>query len=102
MDYHLSTMDKTRNSMNSKKKYILKPGKHQFAPKSPAVHDNENLSDEEAEWYLEKYPHISSLFIAQQEPLESLTQSVEFQQPSVETPQESVKSQTHEDLFTTN
>lgn len=44
------------------KKYILKPGKHQFAPKSHAVHDNDNLSDEEAEWYLEKYPHIAVLF----------------------------------------
>jgi len=44
------------------KKYILKPGKHQFAPGSAAVHSNENMSDAEAEWYLEKYPHIASLF----------------------------------------
>ncbi|RZA03024.1 MAG: hypothetical protein EOP47_04620 [Sphingobacteriaceae bacterium] len=44
------------------KKYILKPCKHQFAPGSPAVHDNSNLSDAEAKWYLEKYPHITSLF----------------------------------------
>lgn len=44
------------------KKYILKPGKHQFAPHSPAVHDNDNLTDEEAEWYLQQYPHIASLF----------------------------------------
>ena len=44
------------------KKYILKPGKHQFAPGSHAVHENDNLSDEEAEWYLERYPHITSLF----------------------------------------
>jgi hypothetical protein len=44
------------------KKYILKPGKHQFAPGSHAVHDNDNLSDAEAEWYLERYPHIKSLF----------------------------------------
>ncbi|SDE89061.1 hypothetical protein SAMN05216464_110204 [Mucilaginibacter pineti] len=44
------------------KKYILKPGKHQFAPGSPAVHSNDNLSDAEAQWYLEKYPHIASLF----------------------------------------
>ena len=36
------------------KKHILKPGKHQFAPGSHAVHENDNLSDEEAEWYLEK------------------------------------------------
>lgn len=46
----------------NKKKYILKPGKHQFAPCSPAVHNNDNLSDEEAQWYLEKYPHINVLF----------------------------------------
>lgn len=44
------------------KKYILKPGKHQFAPGSAAVHSNDNLTDEEAEWYLQRYPHIASLF----------------------------------------
>jgi hypothetical protein len=47
------------------KKYILKPGKHQFAPGSPAIHHNDNLSDEEAGWYLEKYPHIAQLFTPQ-------------------------------------
>jgi len=51
----------TNDSMKSKK-YILKPGRHQFAPGSAAVHHNDNLSDAEAEWYLEKYPHIASLF----------------------------------------
>jgi len=44
------------------KKYTLKPGLHQFAPGSPAVHSNDNLTDEEAEWYLEQYPHIAALF----------------------------------------
>ena len=44
------------------KKYILKPGKHQFAPSSPAIHDNDNLTDTEAKWYLEKFPHIKPLF----------------------------------------
>ncbi len=44
------------------KQYILKPGKHQFAPGSPAIHHNDNLTDDEAIWYLEKYPHIRSLF----------------------------------------
>ena len=43
------------------KKYILKPGKHQFAPGSHPVHDNDNLTDAEAEWYLKAYPHIASL-----------------------------------------
>lgn len=46
------------------KKYILKPGKHQFAPGSAAIHDNDNLNDKEAEWYLKKYPHIKGLFIS--------------------------------------
>jgi hypothetical protein len=45
-----------------KKKYILKPGLHQFAPGSAAIHSNENLNDEEAEWYLQQYPHIAALF----------------------------------------
>ncbi len=44
------------------KKYVLKPGKHQFAPGSHAEHDNDNLSDAEAEWYLARYPHIAQLF----------------------------------------
>lgn len=44
------------------KKYILKPGKHQFAPGSAAVHDNDNLTDKEARWYLKAYPHIKALF----------------------------------------
>lgn len=47
------------------KEYILKPGKHQFAPGSAAIHSNDNLIDEEAKWYLERYPHIASLFIRQ-------------------------------------
>jgi hypothetical protein len=45
------------------KKYILKPGKHQFAPGSAAIHSNDNLTDEQAEWYLQRYPHIAGLFI---------------------------------------
>lgn len=53
------------------KKYILKPGKHQFAPGSHAEHDNENLNDEEAEWYLERYPHIASLFVERPETAKS-------------------------------
>ena len=44
------------------KKYILKPGNHQFAPASAPIHNNENLTDSEAAWYIEKYPHIKSLF----------------------------------------
>ena len=47
------------------KKYILKPGVHQFAPNSKAVHSNATLTDEEAEWYLQRYPHIAGLFTPQ-------------------------------------
>lgn len=47
------------------KKHILKPGMHQFAPGSAAIHCNENLSDEDAEWYMERYPHIKTLFTPQ-------------------------------------
>jgi hypothetical protein len=44
------------------KKYTLKPGLHQFAPGSHPVHQNDDLTDEEAEWYMERYPHIEALF----------------------------------------
>lgn len=59
-----------------KKKYILKPGLHQFAPGSAAIHSNENLSDEEAEWYLQRYPHIAALF-APRPPEEETTVQVD-------------------------
>ncbi|WP_262895486.1 hypothetical protein [Mucilaginibacter segetis] len=38
------------------KKYKLKPGNHQFAPGSAAVHNNGNVTDKEAEWYLQNTP----------------------------------------------
>lgn len=44
------------------KKYILKPGKHQFIPGSPTLYDNDTLSDEQAEWWLEKMPHLKQHF----------------------------------------
>ena len=47
------------------KRYNLKPGRHQFAPGSAAVHSNDNLTDAAAEWYLERYPHIAQLFTPQ-------------------------------------
>lgn len=43
-------------------KYKLKPGNHQFAPGSPAIHNNVNLTDADAKWYLQKFPHIAALF----------------------------------------
>jgi hypothetical protein len=48
--------------MATKREFVLKPGNHQFAAGSHAIHNNDNTSDEECAWYLEKYPHIASLF----------------------------------------
>jgi hypothetical protein len=79
----------------STKKYILKPGKHQFAPGEPATHDNDNLTDATARWYLKAYPHIKSLFA-------SLPKSISKNQ-SVQSHQKSVESKNkHEDLPTPN
>jgi hypothetical protein len=85
---------------NNKKKYTLKPGMHQFAPGSPATHQNNNLSDAEAEWYIEKYPHIKDLF----EITSNESESVESSNQSVESTNQSVQSQVNynEDLSTTN
>jgi hypothetical protein len=105
--------------MNAKK-YILKPGRHQFAPGSHALHGNDNLTDDDAEWYLQKYPHIAVLF--EQMPR---TEKQEAQKPEtgnsgdvcrvsdaeestqtalqlIKSPKKSVESQNNEDLFTTN
>ena len=91
----------------TKKKYILKPGKHQFAPKSPPIHDNNNLTDEEAEWYIEKYPHIRQLFADSLEVGKTIslkaTSPVQSQPKSVESsPEIGVIENNNEDLSTTN
>lgn len=52
---------------------MLKQGNHQFIPGSPAVHNNDNLTDQEAEWYLERYPHIAALFA--ESPVVGMTES---------------------------
>jgi len=93
------------------KRYTLKPGRHQFAPGSHATHTNNNLSDEEAQWYLEKYPHIASMFIAISKPTNA-DNAEACRVSEVEIPAEteqigeienkSVKSNNNEDLFTTN
>ena len=110
------------------KKFILKPGRHQFAPRSPAIHTNDNVSDEEAEWYLEKYPHIAELFVEKLEGcnVATLTENEADHADHFKTLQNSsvvasdgthlpypgqttlqpsniqTLQQTHEDLFTTN
>lgn len=97
------------------KKYKLKPGKHQFVPGSHATHHNNNITDAEAEWYLERYPHIATLFetipVPEVKSVESSIESVESpNQKSVKSPKEqlvkssqkSVKSNNNEDLPATN
>jgi hypothetical protein len=87
----------------TKKKYILKPGKHQFAPGSAATHHNDNICDAEAEWYIEKYPHIKDLFeinlAVKLITIPSVNESVE---QSVQSQNKSVQSNSNEDLSTTN
>lgn len=46
----------------AKRKYVLKPGNHQFSPKGRAGFNNSNTTDEELAWYLEHFPHITPLF----------------------------------------
>jgi hypothetical protein len=97
----------------TKKKYILKPGKHQFAPGSAATHHNDNLSDTEAEWYIEKYPHIKNLFeitptdnpaikSSESESVGSQQQLAQSKSKSVQSPNKPVQSNPNEDLSTTN
>ena len=81
------------------KKYILKPGKHQFAPGSPAVHDNDTLSDKEAKWYLEKYPHIAALFDCF--PLKSRNNESEENNSGLENPS-TTTGDINENLLTAN
>ncbi|GGH03750.1 hypothetical protein [Mucilaginibacter phyllosphaerae] len=61
------------------KKYILKPGLHQFAPNSAAVHSNDTITDKEAEWYLQRYPHIAGLFV--QSPQDEQSEITEDEKP---------------------
>jgi hypothetical protein len=94
----------------TKKKFILKPGNHQFIPCSQPIHNNENLDDEEAEWYLKAYPHIANLFeripgneelieLKIQSDIKSLTR---LQQVKSKTKSAKSEIQTNEDLPTTN
>ncbi|GAB3911896.1 hypothetical protein [Mucilaginibacter boryungensis] len=83
------------------KKYILKPGKHQFVPGEHARHNNDNLTDAEAKWYLERYPHIRSMFRDSPEPGE--TKSLKAKRKRIgEIIPKSVKSKTNENLPATN
>ncbi|MDB5148029.1 MAG: hypothetical protein JWQ57_2049 [Mucilaginibacter sp.] len=45
------------------RKYILKPGNHQFISGEASIHNNENTTDKSLEMYLKAYPYIKSLFI---------------------------------------
>jgi glyoxylate utilization-related uncharacterized protein len=70
------------HQLNCMKKYILKPGNHQFVPGSAAVHNNDNLTDQEADWYLNKYPHIAGLF-APLPPKGGAVEEAESEKPKV-------------------
>jgi hypothetical protein len=91
--------------MDLKKKYNLKPGRHQFVPGSAAIHHNGNLTDDEAEWYIERYPHIITLFDVSTEEVEkqeamSVNKSVQSQLPSITVLNSEIKL--HENLSATN
>jgi len=82
--------------MNSKK-FILKPGNHQFIPGSHAIHNNNNLDDEEADRYLRAYPHIANLFerIPGNDELTEIRMQRDMKllnKQSVKSPNQSVKS----------
>lgn len=76
------------------KKYILKPGRHQVAPGSPAVHSNDNLTDAEAEWYLQRFPHIAKLFI-QLPPEGGVSTAKKFKMKSNQTEMEQTSTFAH-------
>lgn len=44
------------------KKYILKPGNHCFI-QGDKPYNNDNITDQLAEWYINNYPHTKSLFV---------------------------------------
>lgn len=45
----------------AKRKHTLKEGNHSFYPGTPAIHNNDNTSDEDIEGHLKLYPHIKHL-----------------------------------------
>jgi hypothetical protein len=46
---------------NEEKKYVLKPGNHQFI-QGDKLFNNDNLTDENAAAYIKNYPHTKALF----------------------------------------
>lgn len=45
------------------RKYLLKPGNHQFVSGGEAIHNNENTNDTILAAYLKAYPYIRPLFL---------------------------------------
>lgn len=45
------------------KKYKLKPGLHSFVPGGPAVHHDNNTTDDEIDYYISVYPHVKNLLV---------------------------------------
>lgn len=58
--YYESAFNKPQQP--SDRKYLLKPGNHQFVTGEGAYHNNENTSDAVLAAYLKAYPYISQLF----------------------------------------
>lgn len=52
----------TLNDLYPNKKYVLKPGKHQFVAGDHFI-SNDTLTDAQAKFYIENYPHTKSLFV---------------------------------------
>ncbi|MCD8740379.1 hypothetical protein LT679_07175 [Mucilaginibacter roseus] len=74
--------------MSTPKKYVLKPGRHQFAPGETAAHTNDNLTDEQAEWYLNRYPHIALLFVKAEAKVKASGKEKTLKKQSVDLQQE--------------
>lgn len=94
----------------SPRKYLLKPGKHQFAPGEHARHDNDSITDAEAEWYLKRYPHIKSLFrnypVAGEEDTATINQPQQgiiiHKKKQARNRKPEIRNQVYEDLSATN
>lgn len=59
--YHLMNAPQGAGNEQPARKYTLKDGNHSFYPGTPAIHNNDNTTDEDIEGHLKLYPHIKHL-----------------------------------------